>query len=263
MNLTIIEPGKGKKFGVDETVRFTGTVNVPAKKVTLESTIDGKTFVLGENKVTQGKWTVERAFSRSGLREIIVEAVDASGTIVARNKVQITIGAQAPAPDDLLPVRGIKKVDEPFKAKVIQIAEKLGTDPNFLMAIMSFETGGTFDPAVKNKAGSGATGLIQFLSSTAKGLGTTTQKLAAMSALEQLVFVEKYFLPFKGRLMTVEDAYMAVLFPKAVGEPNNFVLFKTPSKSYKQNIGLDLNKDGKVTKSEAAAKVIAILAKAS
>ena len=38
------------------------------------------------------------------------------------------------------------------------------------MAVMSFETGGTFDPGIRNAAGSGATGLIQFMPSTAAGL---------------------------------------------------------------------------------------------
>ena len=41
----------------------------------------------------------------------------------------------------------------------------------------------------------GATGLIQFLPSTARGLGTTTDALAGMSSVEQLNYVEKYFDP--------------------------------------------------------------------
>jgi murein DD-endopeptidase MepM/ murein hydrolase activator NlpD len=54
---------------------------------------------------------------------------------------------------------------------------------------------------------------------------------------------------------------MAVLFPAAVGKPDNFVLFGKGAMSgftgiaYEQNKGLDLNKDGSITKAEAASKV--------
>ncbi|MBI4751643.1 MAG: penicillin-insensitive murein endopeptidase [Acidobacteria bacterium] len=159
----------------------------------------------------------------------------------------------------LVNVPGSEKVSEAFKKKVIQIAAQLQTDPNFLMAIMSFETGGSFRPDQKNQAGSGATGLIQFMPKTAQRLGTSTEALAKMTAEAQLDFVAKYFAPFKGRMVTVEDAYMAVLFPKAVGKPNSFVLFIRNRLSYRMNKGLDLDGDGKITKAEAASKVAKLL----
>jgi hypothetical protein len=46
-----------------------------------------------------------------------------------------------------------------------------------------------------------------------------------------------------------------------VGKPEAKVLFASPSKAYQQNSGLDVNKDGQVTKGEAAAKVQAMLSK--
>ena len=67
-----------------------------------------------------------------------------------------------------------------FQQKVDAIEKRLKMEPGSLLAVMNFETGGTFDPAVKNRAGSGATGLIQFMPSTAKGLGTSTDALAKM-----------------------------------------------------------------------------------
>jgi soluble lytic murein transglycosylase-like protein len=73
----------------------------------------------------------------------------------------------------LVPVRGMESTSREFQEKVVQIAERLGTNPNFLMAVMSFETGGTFSPSVRNQAGSGAVGLIQFMPRTAQGLGLT------------------------------------------------------------------------------------------
>lgn len=151
-------------------------------------------------------------------------------------------------------VVGIENVDEPFKEKVIQIAADLKTDPNFLMAVMSFETGGSFGPAEQNKF-TRATGLIQFMPSTAKGLGTTIEELAKMSQLRQLDFVEQYLKPFRNRLKTLEDAYMAVLLPAAVGKGSGHVLFKKPGVAYRQNSGLDLNGDGLITVGEAAERV--------
>ncbi len=164
-----------------------------------------------------------------------------------------------------VPIAWGTKVSSDFKTKVIEIARDLGTNPDFLMAAMYFESGGTFSPSILNKAGSGAVGLIQFMPKTAINLGTTVDQLKAMSAVDQLEFVKKYLLPYKGRLNGVEDVYMSILWPVAVGKPVNVVLFdstKTPI-TYKQNKGLDVNNDGTVTKTEAAAQVIKLLASGS
>lgn len=154
----------------------------------------------------------------------------------------------------LVNVAGSHRVSDAFKEKVINIASDLGTNPNFLMAVMSFETGETFSPSIRNPE-SRAVGLIQFMKETAKGLGTTQDALAAMAAEEQLDFVAEHFKRFKGKLKTIEDAYMAVLFPVAVGKGATHVLFTRPSKRYTQNSGLDINRDGRVTVGEAADKV--------
>lgn len=76
-----------------------------------------------------------------------------------------------------------------------------------------------------------------------------------MTAIDQLDFVEKYFKQFGKPLITLEDTYMAVLFPRAIGRGSNFVLFSSPSIEYKQNRGLDFNKNGQVTAGEAASLV--------
>ncbi len=54
---------------------------------------------------------------------------------------------------------------------------------------------------------------------------------------------------------SLEDLYMAILWPRAVGKPLDYVLFSHPSLAYQQNNGLDANKDGNITKAEAATKV--------
>jgi hypothetical protein len=152
------------------------------------------------------------------------------------------------------------RVSGAFRRKVIEIGHRLEMDPNHLMAIMAFETGRSFDPAVTNHAGSGATGLIQFMPATARALGTSTAALSRMSAIDQLDYVEAYLAPYAGRMKDLPSAYMAVLYPRAVDKAPGYVLFRKGSKAYKLNRGLDLNGDGQVTKAEASAKVAALLA---
>lgn len=146
-------------------------------------------------------------------------------------------------------------LSESFLRKVEEIETRLRMPTGSLLAVMKFETGGTFNPAEKNRAGSGATGLIQFMPSTAKTIGTSTDALAQMSAEDQLDYVEKYFQPYKGKLGTLKDAYMAVLYPKAIGKPEWYPLFTQGTKAYEQNAGLDRDKKGMVTVADAVARV--------
>lgn len=149
------------------------------------------------------------------------------------------------------------KVSQDFRSRLLNIAQTLGVDPDFLMACIAFESGETFSPSVKNAAGSGAVGLIQFMPQTAFLLGTSTEELQAMTTEEQLGYVFKYFMPSRGKMKTLSDLYMAILWPAAVGKEESYVLFsQTDSehpKRYLQNRGLDFNSDGVITKAEAAA----------
>ncbi len=151
-----------------------------------------------------------------------------------------------------------------------------------LLNVMYFETGGTYDPQKKNPVGS-ATGLIQFIKETAQDLGTSTKALRLMSANEQLKYVEAYFNEQRDNIKDANrkcnyqnplDIALAVFYPGAVGRTKNYVIgekqhFKTikskkgkpvlipqitryRAKAYKQNAGLDKNKDGKITASEYA-----------
>ena len=153
------------------------------------------------------------------------------------------------------------KDDLLFQQKVKELAAKYNISVQDLYAVMSFESAGTFDPAQKNFKNSGATGLIQFMPETAKGLGTTTEELAGMSRTEQLVYVDKYFSNKGIEGGNLDDLYMAILFPVAVGKPDDFVLFGKGAIegyrgiAYDQNIVLDANGDGSITKAEAASSV--------
>lgn len=144
-----------------------------------------------------------------------------------------------------------------FRDRVWWIADTLSLNPDDLMSCMAWESGETFSPSVKNMAGSGATGLIQFMPSTAVGLGTSTTKLAAMSPEDQLNYVYLYFRPYAGKLLNLGDIYMAILWPAGVGKSDEYVLWdqgKSPT-TFRQNAGLDLNKDKKITRGECLSKI--------
>lgn len=155
------------------------------------------------------------------------------------------------------------RVSAAFRSEVFNGCFDLGLNPDYLMACMAFETGESFRPDKKNGAGSGAVGLIQFMPATARGLGTTTAALAAMMPERQLEFVFRYFKPYAGKLVTLSDHYMAILWPRAIGAAESSVLWSAQASpvTYRQNAGLDANKDGVITKAEAAAKVAQKLVK--
>jgi hypothetical protein len=134
-----------------------------------------------------------------------------------------------------------------FVEKVKKISANLGIDPNWLMAIMYFESAGTFSPSITNSIG--ATGLIQFIPSTAKGLGTSTSALRNMSAVEQLDYVEKYLKTYKGRYKNYIDVYFAVFFPLAIGKPDDWVIQSSgisAKQVYDNNPAFRVEKDGKI-----------------
>lgn len=138
----------------------------------------------------------------------------------------------------------VKENKAEFESKVRTIAKYLGINPDWLMIVFYAES--KVNHRAVNSA-SGATGLIQFLPSTAKGLNTTTAQLRAMSNVQQLDYVLRYFNKYKGKLNTAYDVYLAVFYPARIGANRNTVVFKAGSISYKQNAGLDLDKNGDIT----------------
>lgn len=157
----------------------------------------------------------------------------------------------------LLNVPGISSTSPEFRTKLIAIAHELDTNPDYLATVISFETGGSFSPTIRNKAGSHAVGLIQFLESTAENLGTTTDQLSRMSAEKQLDYVYRYLAPHKGQLKSLNDVYMAILYPAAIEKDSSTVLFRAPSKEYQQNKGFDKDNKGYITKNDVSQTVVA------
>lgn len=142
-----------------------------------------------------------------------------------------------------------------FVSEVKKIAQDLKTDPNFLMSVMYAES--RLNPKAQNTRfpvqGGFATGLIQFTPDTARSLGTSTDQLVKMSGVDQLHFVKKYYLPYRGKLNSYFDVYLVTFFPAALGKPDDWV-FETRRLSRasiaRSNPIIDINKDGKITIAE-------------
>lgn len=145
-----------------------------------------------------------------------------------------------------------------FLKRVASVASNCNIAPEWLMAIINFETAGTFSPSIKNPS-TGATGLIQFMPATAKELGTTTDALAKMTNVQQLDYVEKYFrmqIRRHGTIDNVAEAYLAVFYPAAIAWPMDR---KFPNAVYRQNKVFDLNSDGTLTKTEIIEKIVSTI----
>ena len=143
----------------------------------------------------------------------------------------------------------------PFSDKVRYISSLLGIDPNWPMWVMNFES--DIDPRAVNPT-TGATGLIQFMPSTARSLGTSTADLLQMSNVEQLDYVYAYLKPYAGRMNSMIDVYFAVFFPIAMNKPSDYILQTSSlaaSTIARQNGGFDLNHDSMITRSEVEARV--------
>jgi hypothetical protein len=115
-----------------------------------------------------------------------------------------------------------------FWIELQAIAKRLKTEPAWLLNVMASES--LFDHTARNGiSGQTATGLLQFIESTAKKMGTTTQAIRRMSPVEQLRLVERYLMPFRG--------YQRI---------------------HSLNRWLDFDGDGKITKGELALAALAI-----
>lgn len=141
-----------------------------------------------------------------------------------------------------------------FISKVIEISKKLEIDPNWLMAIIGFETSKTFSPSKKNPIG--CVGFIQFCPD-AKGLSYKTiggkkyalAEISKMTAVQQLDLVYEYLKQYTGKINSYIDTYFAVFFPLAIGKPDDWIIQGnglTASKIYDQNPAFRKVKDGKL-----------------
>lgn len=139
--------------------------------------------------------------------------------------------------------------DRSFNEKLANIAKRLGFKKADLIQIMAFESGADpaifntvtdvieiIDPITKKKTKKKvikqfATGLIQFVPKTARGLDTTVEDLGKMTGYEQLDFVEDYFVQQKKtyRVKDLGDLYLMVFYPFAINRPDSYILGQTAS----------------------------------
>lgn len=186
--------------------------------------------------------------------------------------VAVTPAAAPPSPPPTAPSAARKlcwgkKVTAEFKNSVFWIQEKIGLNPDFLMSCIAFESGGTFSPSAHNPLSS-ATGLIQFMDATVASMvqhfpvlasmapSRRASDLAKLTAVQQLSWVFYYFKGFGNDLSywVLEDVYMAILLPSMIGKPLDAPMNWKDS-AYRVNKGLDLDKNGTITKREATANI--------
>lgn len=150
--------------------------------------------------------------------------------------------------------------DRSFNEKLANVAKRLGFKKADLIQIMAFESRANpaifntskkvvkvIDPVTKKETlktvtTQFATGLIQFVPDTARGLGTTVEDLGKMTGFQQLDYVEKYFIQQKKsyRVKDLGDLYLMVFYPYAINRPDSYILGQRNGK----NLGLrrDLRK---------------------
>jgi hypothetical protein len=109
-----------------------------------------------------------------------------------------------------------------FYTKLVQISSELGMKPEDIIAIMVSESG--LNPAAKNTSGN-ATGLIQFMPATLKGMGfnESHEKFGTLSGEEQLPYVKKaieYGIKLLGKpFESAAQYYTSNFFPIALKLP--------------------------------------------
>ncbi|MDI9309856.1 MAG: CHAP domain-containing protein [Limnohabitans sp.] len=217
---------------------------------------------------------------------------------VSKTKVEVADVPESNKPKDCvckqydLTWGGHPNVSCDFRKKVVEISKRQNFDPNHLMAVMWVESAKTFSPSkielkvighkkngkpikdyvplnkkeVENLSinFSGAVGLIQFTPVAIDELNNyynynlTKRKLALMTQIEQLFYVEKYIEYWKKAnkiqsKLTLADLYLLVFSPsKMNGSNDNTTLYKEGTTYYKANSSIDTDKENGITKKELA-----------
>src|SRR5208283_2175061 len=135
-------------------------------------------------------------------------------------------------PSEISLAWGSKLKKPEYRTKLISLAHNLGTNPDYLATVIAVETNGKLDPGFEDPK-NGTVGLICFTHKTATDLGTTKEKLKRMNFEDQLDYVQKYFNWWRGKnLATLEDLYMAVFCPKAIGKSPDYVCYEKGKEGY-------------------------------
>lgn len=157
-----------------------------------------------------------------------------------------------------------------FRRLLWDMCERNGWDVDAIAAVISHESG--FQAHARNPLeGQTATGLIQFTDSTARGLGISggaPDGVLALSAEEQVPFIEKYFRrAFNGQSAKPRrvDYYAAVFMPSVVGKPLEHAIARADAPKqinggkdnvYTLNAGMDRDRDGVIEVSDLDAVIM-------
>jgi hypothetical protein len=139
--------------------------------------------------------------------------------------------------------------DDEFMDVFTEHAINAGIDPELVLPLINHESGGN---AQARNAQSGASGLIQFLDSTAKRYGfESAEEFGKLSAAEQAPYIVQYLVDSG---VTAEhdqgDIYVAISAPAALNESDDFEVYKKGTDAYRMNQTWDLDRDGVITRGE-------------
>lgn len=146
-----------------------------------------------------------------------------------------------------------------FFADTKAVCGRLSCAPEDLLGVMESESG--IQPWSQNSQGK-ATGLIQFMPATLKGLGWADgpDDFAKLDADDQLPFVEKYFAPYAGQgLGSAGRLYQATFLPATLPGSDESTVIAAPggpnADAYNSNKVLDTNHDGQITVGDLTARI--------
>lgn len=139
-----------------------------------------------------------------------------------------------------------------IKQEVAQLAKYVGVPVQWFERLIKHESGN--NPKAINPT-SKAVGLIQFLPSTLKGYGHTSETYLDLSISEQFKLIRKYYAPVVGKIKKETDLYLYNFFPRAVldGWGDARIIESDTlgaAKIAKQNVGFDLNNNKQITVGE-------------
>jgi hypothetical protein len=233
--------GVDAKFGHETLGQTKSLLNLVEANPELKKLVDGNVSLDVSNGVVSPE-----------VQQVIIglSQVDAAKKAISNyyKELEAKIGSTDLIFKDLI----VQKIDNPegFIAKLYEVCQDLKINPNWLLYVMWMES--KLDTQIQNRD-TKATGLIQFIPSTADELGTSVDQLRRMSSVEQMEYVHKYFLRFKGKMHSAEDVYFAVFYPAAIGKSDDWVLQHqgvSAAKIAKQNKGVNQNGDNEITVDE-------------
>lgn len=156
---------------------------------------------------------------------------------------------RAADPTYVAPVPGLGTGPNASINALTGVAQRLGISPEALLAVAFKES--SLNAGAVNSI-SGASGLIQFMPKTARGLGTTVEAIRAMTPEQQAPYIERYLRQAGVTSgMGLEQVYAAV-FSGHASKAGGVLYRESSGRAYSDNIGLDLDGNGEITSAEAA-----------